>query len=99
MADKLFPIGDGSSFKRFKDMGDGTHAEVVSIFGSPEIGAPGSDVLASKAFPYLNNVTRKALNVTTFPAFTTTPTAAGRSCRWRCERERRDRDDSEHAFA
>ncbi len=33
MADKLFPIGDGSSFKRFKDMGDGTFAEVVSVSG------------------------------------------------------------------
>ena len=33
MADKLFPLGDGVSFKRYNDMGDGTHAEVVSISG------------------------------------------------------------------
>lgn len=31
MADKLFPLGDGVSFKRYKDMGDGTLAEVVSV--------------------------------------------------------------------
>lgn len=40
MADKLFPIGDGSAgFQRFRDMGDGTYAPVVSASG----GAVGSD--------------------------------------------------------
>jgi hypothetical protein len=34
MADKIIPLGDGNSFKRFKDMGDGTHAEVVSLSGA-----------------------------------------------------------------
>lgn len=33
MGDKIIPIGDGKSFKRLKDMGDGTHAEVVSVTG------------------------------------------------------------------
>lgn len=33
MSDLLLPIGDGSSFKRFKDMGDGTVAEVISVAG------------------------------------------------------------------
>jgi hypothetical protein len=46
------------------------------VMSLAEIGAPGSDVLASKAFPHHFRVTRKALNTATAPAFTTTPTAA-----------------------
>lgn len=42
----------------------------------PEVAAPGADVIASKQFPYLFNLTRKALNVATLPPFTNTPTAA-----------------------
>jgi hypothetical protein len=41
-----------------------------------EISAPGADVLASKQFPYLFNLTRKALNTSASPTFTTTPTPA-----------------------
>ncbi len=55
MTDKLIPLGDGVSFKRLKDMGDGTHAEVVSvtggvgvfISGNPAIGQTLTAVLSS----------------------------------------------------
>jgi hypothetical protein len=40
-----------------------------------EVGSSGADVLASKQFPYLWKMTRKALNVSTFPSsFGPTPT-------------------------
>ena len=33
MADKIFPLGDGATAQKFKDMGDGTHAPIVYASG------------------------------------------------------------------
>lgn len=59
MADKVIPIGDGSTFKRYKDMGDGTHAEVISI---PGLGLNSTEGIFKPFGGTLNNTT---LNQTT----------------------------------
>ncbi|MDM5178515.1 SGNH/GDSL hydrolase family protein [Massilia sp. DJPM01] len=54
MADKVIPIGDGATFKRYKDMGDGTHAEVISI---PGLGLSTTEGIFKPFGGSLNNVT------------------------------------------
>lgn len=50
MADILKPV-NGEFSKRYEDMGDGTHAEVVVIGGMPEVQVNGADISPTNPLP------------------------------------------------
>lgn len=54
MSDKQFPTGDSQTFIRFKDMGDGTHAEVIYVV-NPSGGGGGGGAAGVAGTPVVDN--------------------------------------------